>query len=58
MRTVTELSSVRNVKIFQNLQGGTFVKVTWVTLSKRDAYTETLRQILSSTFWKKYEHDF
>ena len=34
------------------------VKVTWATLSKRDAYTETLRQILFFRFWKNYEHDF
>ena len=34
------------------------VKVTWATLSKRDAYTETLTQVLSYRFWRNYEHDF
>ena len=28
------------------------------TLSKRDAYTGTLTQVLSCRFWKSYEHEF
>ena len=27
------------------------------TLLKRDAYTETLTQVLSCRFWKSYEHE-
>ena len=28
------------------------------TLLKRDAYAETLTQVLSCRFWKGYEHEF
>ena len=35
------------------------VKVTRRSaLSKRDAYKETLTQVLSYRFWKSYEHEF
>ena len=33
------------------------VKVTRATLPKRETYTETLTQVHSCRFWKKYEHD-
>ena len=33
-------------------------KITRSTLSKRDAYTETLTQFFSVNFEKKYEHDY
>ena len=34
------------------------VKITRPTLSKRDAYTETLTQVFCVNFEKNYEHDY
>ena len=34
------------------------VKITRSNLSKRDAYMETLTQVFSVYFEKKYEHDY
>ena len=61
-----DLEEISNSKIYQNLQGSFYckvaacnslLKITRSTLSKKDAYTETLTQVLSVNFEKNYEHD-